>query len=279
MYYQNMEVLMKKILLLISSSLLALSCSHMESTKNETFNAKTFAEQVYFKGEEVSQNSTYDGAFGNWIVSTDEQRSPSSNNQQQNNKKKPASKQGTKPKEFLTDIERCANRIQLACNNLSGNNESRIEENAESCKSIQNPKTGSIIEVLQLKQADKIILVKTQGAGITNGQCSMVKYTLDPSGIKKIVGSGDMIFLLSNDGQVYYMFENNFYEILNSSRLSYTNTINIRGNENNGVILEFPGGTSFPFTRDTLVRRINQDSVRRINFRIVTQERSIFRDE
>ena len=133
----------------------------MDSKTSEATDAKSFADQVYFKGEEISQNTPYDGTFGNWMVNGDEERSPSSNKQQQGSKQK--------PKEFKSDIEKCADRIQTACTNLSGNNENRIEENAESCKSIQNHKTGSIIEILQLKQADKIILVKTKGAGITNG--------------------------------------------------------------------------------------------------------------
>ena len=175
-------------------------------------------------------------------------------------------------------IDKCLVRLNASCNNLSGNNEERIADNVEKCRHVESGKTKQ--ELLQLKGSDKMIVVTTAGQGVYNKQCGMTKYTVDHSGIKDFKIIGNLAFMISNDGQVYYEVKNVFYELLNSKGKSYSSVEDLKGSsDGKSVTLVFRDGNKLPITKDDLIRKIDNDQTRKLEFRYYTSARSIFRDE
>lgn len=175
-------------------------------------------------------------------------------------------------------LDKCIVRLNENCNNLSGNNEERIADNVEKCKHLEYRSTK--MELLQLRNVDKMIVIKTNGNEIKHKQCSMIKYEIDHSGIKdfKIVGS--LAFMISNDGQVYYMVKDTFHELLNSKGKSYKNVDDLKGSSNGkSVTLQFKDNNEFVITREELERKIDKSQTRKLDFKYTTSARSIFRDE
>lgn len=174
-------------------------------------------------------------------------------------------------------VDSCIKRLKESCDNLSGNNQERIEDNVEKCRHVDYGSTK--MELLQLRNVDKMIVVKTNGQEVRRNQCPMFKYTIDRSGIKEFKIVGDLAFMISNDGQVYFMVKDSFHELLNSKGKSY-NVDDLKGSsDGNRVTLIFKDNSKLVITREDLQRKSDKSQTRKLEFRFATTARSIFRDE
>ena len=129
--------------------------------------------------------------------------------------------------------EKCAkaiNRIKQAGCYLSGNDENRIRSNGDICKHIESGTGKTEMEVILLERSDKVVTVTTRGAQRSGNWCPTVKYDVDSSGISDVKIIKNKAYMVSNDGQVYFMYtDGSFYELLNSSRNSYKSVADIKG--------------------------------------------------
>lgn len=188
------------------------------------------------------------------------------------------------------DVERCAERIRNSCE-LSHNNRERIEDNVQTCKQFKSRSGGTTLQVLLLRDSGKVIAVQTEGADVRPGRngniCPVTKYTIDRDGIDTMKVAGNKIFMLSRDGQVFFMYsDERVFELLNDrTRRSYRGVTDIKGSSDGHSITlvgNFRGADwdgKDTITDDELQYRINRGFVRKMDFRSTTTDRSLFRDE
>lgn len=161
----------------------------------------------------------------------------------------------------------CVRRVRNACS-LSNNDMDRIEDNVKSCDHVSPTWASSGLEVFLLRDSGRVVTVDL-------GDCSRVKYTIDTAGINKIVESRGNVYMLSDDGQVYYMDRyKTVHELLNAHKKSYKSVQNI---VDNGYSVTLVGPT-FTYEYD-LGKRIEEHKTRMINFSVIPTNRSLFRDE
>lgn len=185
--------------------------------------------------------------------------------------------------EGAADAAKCARRVRDAGCYLSNNDFDRIEDNVAACKQA-NDDAGRI-EVFLLKNADKVVVVKT--SPVVNQYCKVTKYSIDSRGIKtiKVIGNskiGERVFMLANSGRVYFMeSDQDVYEVLNSKGKSYSNVAEIKGADSGKAVHLIGERNSFDvlLTREALWKKIRDRELRKIDFTYYTTERSLFRDE
>jgi hypothetical protein len=184
--------------------------------------------------------------------------------------------------------QKCANRVRTAGCYLSNNDFGRIDSNVATCKQVRSGSGKTTLEIFVLKNSDKVVVVKTAGEGVDMSQpaprhCPVVKYTIDYSGIKEIKIIDNKTFLLSNDGQLYYMLaDQTVYEVLTARRDSYKSIADIKGLQapKKGIQLIYGSGAQpYDLTDKELNEKISEGKVRKVQFNFTSTQRSLFRDE
>lgn len=161
----------------------------------------------------------------------------------------------------------CIRRVRNNCT-LSHNDMDRIEDNVKSCEHVRPSWASSGMEIFLLNDSGRVVTVDLSS-------CARVKYTIDTAGINKIVESRGNVYMLSDDGQVYYMDRyKTVHELLNSKKKSYKSVQNIVDNGDTVTLI----GPTFTYEYD-LGKRIEEHKTRMINFNVVPTNRSLFRDE
>ncbi len=179
--------------------------------------------------------------------------------------------------------ERCRSaveRIQEAGCYLSKNNADRIKENGDICRHLESGSGKTEMEVILLKDSDKVVTVATKGANRDGNWCPTVKYDVDHSGIKEVKVIKNKTFMLSKDGQVYFMYtDGQFYELLTSDRNSYKGVKDIKGiNNGTGVELVMHSGRPVKIDEDKFADKISAGQARKIKFHNLSTNESLFRD-
>ncbi len=183
-------------------------------------------------------------------------------------------------------IEKCIQRVDDACK-LSHNDQDRIDDSVTSCKQFRS--FGSVLEVFLLGATGKLVTVKTKGAGAA---CNRMKYAIDDKGIKKMLVIEGRLFMVSNDGAVYYMRSNGSqevaWEVLNSKKKSYKGVDDIKGSaegqpgihflDASGHAMQINDGKD-EITGDDIDDLFSEGRLRQMSFQVTNTNRSLFRDE
>jgi hypothetical protein len=179
------------------------------------------------------------------------------------------------------ELEKCIKRVETAGCALSNNNEDRIAANVFKCRHVESNSGKTKLEIFLLDRADKVVVVKTGGSGVSKPFCPTTKFTVDRAGIKDLKVIENRVFLVSNDGQVYFMHsDETFYELLNSRGYSYTGVANIKGaNGGQSIVLEFRDGNRLVLDDQDIRNKIEDGRFRQLEFYRYTTNRSLFRDE
>lgn len=154
---------------------------------------------------------------------------------------------------FASGKTKCINRIEDSCR-VSLTSQVGLEENVDECKQVSNG-----LEAVLLKNG-KVSLVNTYS-------CLGSQYRIDSAGIKEMKVIDNRLFMLSTDGQVYFMDDDRaLFEILNSRGLSYTTVVDIKGRRSGQAIeLVFRnGGTPVVLEYSDLVRKALRGELRRL---------------
>jgi len=151
---------------------------------------------------------------------------------------------------------------------LSGNDTDRIDDNVKSCEHVRPTWAAGGLEIFLLRDSGKVVTVDLE-------DCSRVKYTIDTSGIDKIVESRGNVYMLSDDGEVYYMDRfKTVHELLNAKKKPYKSVQNIVDNGDTITLV----GKTFTYDYD-LAKRIEEHKTRTIRYYPIPTNRSLFRDE
>lgn len=175
------------------------------------------------------------------------------------------------------DPARCAARVKQAGCYLSNNDAQRIANNVIDCKQV-NSSNGDKLEVFQLEDAGKLVVVNTNNRG---GQyCPTTKYTIDSRGIKTIKIISGKVFMLSNAGRVYLMLsDEEVFEVLNSKKRSYSNVTDIKGDDGGTSIIIVGPTFKVELTMLELIDKALKGQLKKISFRTSSTNKSLFRDE
>ncbi|OFZ18421.1 MAG: hypothetical protein A2X94_15145 [Bdellovibrionales bacterium GWB1_55_8] len=161
---------------------------------------------------------------------------------------------------------KCAKRVKAAGCYLSNNDFNRIDTNVEKCKHMESGSGKTELETFLMSDADKVVVVKTKGKGVVGSACPVMKYTMDQSGIVEMKVVGNRLFMLSKDGQVYFMHGDEcVYELLNSNKKSYSTVNDIKGSSDGNSVTLIGSSFEAELTTKDLADRY-------------TTDRSLFRD-
>lgn len=183
-----------------------------------------------------------------------------------------------------SEQEKCAKlveRVKQAGCYISKNDAERIEKNGDICRHIESSSGKTEMEIVLLEKSDKVVTIATHGAQRDGNWCPSVKYEVDPSGIEDFKVIKNKAFMLSKDGQVYFMYtDGSFYELLNSDKEQYKSVKAIKGSvRGDGIELQFKhGGKPFKIDDDKFADKISQGQARRLKININPSNESLFRD-
>lgn len=188
-----------------------------------------------------------------------------------------------------SEARTCAKRVMERCY-LSHRDFDRIDANVETCKQFQTER--STLEVFLLKESNKVVVVKTDGfdfldlwdllLGISSDACPVSKYEIDNSGVKTMKIVDGRLFMLSQDGALYYLNSNErAFEILSSEGRSYRGIVSIHGVQGDPRVLKvrFSNGQARYLDAQGIRAKAAAGELRAVKFSRHTTERSPFRDE
>ncbi len=150
------------------------------------------------------------------------------------------------------NTQKCINRIESACR-VSVWNSYNLDRNVQECKQV-----APGLEAVLLKTG-KVSVIDTRA-------CVGNQYRVDGSGIKETKSIQNVLYMISNDGQAYFMSKDQaLYEVLNSRGVSYSTIVDIAGvDSGRAVKVSMNNGQALVWDYSDLVSKAEKGQLRRL---------------